>query len=217
MSASSGFPIRLRLANVLLDVIADHMKAKSVAFLDAGSCRRGNSYGFLRNFGHRPPILPAECDRKSSNSPRRLKCPAYVLTVSGCRDSDYYISRSTDRLNLPLKNAIVTVVVANRRENRRVGSQGNRRQRPALFQEAADEFCSHVLGIGCAAAIAAPENLVAIENTAAYLLGDSLQLRDRLLQSLDGFQVLFQSLFKHRGQIQIASPGIRNGSAIILR
>jgi hypothetical protein len=59
------------------------------------------------------------------------------------------------------KNLFVAVVVADRRQCRRIDRQSDRRQRIALFQISAEEFCRQVLAVGGRAAISAEEDLVA--------------------------------------------------------
>lgn len=198
---SVNFPCRLmrsafvliciRLANVLLDVIADHVCAEGMAFLDAWGCGGWDSQGFIGDLRHRSTVLSTECDSECTNFLRGIQCIAHVLAVSGGGDSDDDIAGGTECFNLPLEDAIVTIVVPDSRQYGRVGGQGNRWQCPALFEEATDKFGCHVLGIRRAAAIPAPQDFVAVEKAPAHLLSNSLQLRDRLLESLNGFQVLF--------------------------
>jgi len=55
---------------------------------------------------------------------------------------------------------VKTVVVTDTGEERAVGVEGDGRERTAIFEKAADEFGGEMLGLGCAASVAADEEFI---------------------------------------------------------
>lgn len=74
--------IWFRLADMLLDVIADHVCAEGVAFLNARGRGRRDPYRFRGDLGHCSAALAAKCDREGPDLLGSCQRVAYVLAIA---------------------------------------------------------------------------------------------------------------------------------------
>jgi hypothetical protein len=82
--------------------------------------------------------------------------------IAGRRDRQQDVAGLAEGLDLLAEDLVEAVVVADRRDDRGVGAQRDRRQRETLALEAADQFGSEVLGVAGGTAVAACQDLVAV-------------------------------------------------------
>ncbi len=86
----------------------------------------------------------------------------HVGRIAAGGESDKDIARLSERLNLSFKNIVKTVVIANGREDGRIGVERNARKRNAVAFKAADQFGNEMLGVSSRAAVTAGQHLAVI-------------------------------------------------------
>ena len=70
--------------------------------------------------------LAGQADRHNIVRPAVPDRPHDILRISRGRNPDQHISRTAERLDLPLKNAVESEIVGAGGEQRAIGSQGDR-------------------------------------------------------------------------------------------
>ena len=144
------------------------------------------------------PAFPAAAGQSHGRPTRDVARPrGRAARSASCRWSLMPIATSpgfAQRLELAREHAIEPVVIANRRQDARVGRQRDRRPRPAFLLVAADQFRREVLRIRRAAAI--PEH----QNRAALFQ----RRRDRLGNRDHRFHIRGHALVRRRGVLQRA-------------
>jgi len=85
----------------------------------------------------------------------------HIGTFAGSGNSEEYVSRNAEGVNLFCKDLFKAEVVADRCEYGTVRSQGKGRQGRAIDQKAVHEFPGKMLSVRSASAIAADEQLMA--------------------------------------------------------
>lgn len=100
------------------------------------------------------------------------------------------------RLDLPAENMLVSIIVADRRQDRGICCQRDRWQCAPFSKKTPNKFCGEMLGIGCAAPVSAPENFPAVQNCAAHFRRNPFKGHELELQVLNDLQMFCDSLFK---------------------
>ena len=156
------------------------MDRYQVHFLDARGARMryvDMHVGIGQQLGERATVLAGQRDNAHFALQRRFHRRQHIGRVAGGGNCKQDVAGLAERLDLFRKNIAVAVVVADGRDDRGVGGQGDRRQRETFALETANQLCREVLAVGCRAAIAASENLVAVGLGAEHQLDG---LRNRL-------------------------------------
>ena len=144
----------------LIDHLAPQMTDGDVCFLNARRAIRGDRDGEVAHRSEWIGRRPRQSDRATAEFPRPLRCFQYVLRSSAGADGDQNIARLRETCELAREHLFVTEIVADCRQSGRVGRQGDRGPRTALFFVTADKFGRNMLRISRAAAVTAKQNLL---------------------------------------------------------
>jgi len=118
-----------------------------VYFLDrAGCCTRRHEAIVGERFGL-AAIAPAKYDTRDAHCPALLKRPENVRGFSGRRDSKKHIVPRHFTSQLPGKDLIEPIVVADRGQDRAIDSERLGRQRSPISSQSTDKFGRQVLCI----------------------------------------------------------------------
>ena len=116
--------------------------------------------------------------------------------VAGGRDGEQDIAGMAEAADLLGENLVERVVVADGGQDRAVGGQGDGGQFLALGLEAADQFGGEVLRVAGRSAVAAGENLAAIDQAVEQGLDGG---GDRGRHQLDGVELGVGAVFEMLG------------------
>jgi hypothetical protein len=136
----------------LLHKIADDVPSQNVRLLDPRGLRGRHTQTNLDVGGQRLARAARETDRSGTLLTGGFHRPQDVTRPAAGADARHRVPIGNLGTHLAGEDLAEIVVVADRRENRRVGGQGRRRQRPPLAQETAHALGGHVLRIRGAAA-----------------------------------------------------------------
>ena len=135
----------------------------------------------------------------------RLDGRQHVARVAGRGNRQQDVAGLAERLHLLAEDLVETVIVADGRDDRRVGGQRDARQRKALALEAADEFRREVLCVAGRAAVAAGEDLVAVGKRIEHQFNG---LGNRLCEEVRRLQLEFGA-FLEMGEDALSIHGQR--------
>lgn len=143
------------------DHIADDVPDQDMHLLDAGGILRRNHDRHATGLFQFPAVPSQQADGGGSLDVRLLYCKQHVRAVARGGQADQYVARADQGLHLALEYAVETVIVTDAGQDRGIGGQRHRGDRPALAFEASDQFGRDVLRVRRTAAVAAPEKGVA--------------------------------------------------------
>src|SRR2546430_7065072 len=156
------------------------MSDRNVALLDSGSVYRRNNNCYIDTFCEHPTIFACESDGFKSLFPGCLNGGDDIGRITTGADTNGYVIRPTQALDLPRKNLFKSVVIANRSENGGICRQRYCRQGAAFSTESADELGSQMLCVRCATAVSKEQKL-ATGSQASRNQGRSLHDRMRII------------------------------------
>ena len=155
--------------------------------LDAGRARVRHAQMDVpgrQKFTDAAAALAGEGDHAHLALVRGLDGGDHVARVAGRRDPEQHVALGAERPHLLREYLLERVVVGDRREQRRVGGQGDRRQLRPLPLEAADQLRGKVLRVGRRPAVAVREDLAVGEQALGEDGGGARDLRRERLAGL---------------------------------
>ena len=123
------------------------MDDSDVAFLDPGSFAGGNHQGEVDQPGNGPAVPPQKPHRMAASRPCQFQGGADIPGGPAGGTPDDHIAGYGQRLNLPGKDGIKSVVVPNGGQNGTVGGERNSGKTAPLHLEPADDLGRQVLRI----------------------------------------------------------------------
>lgn len=166
-----GFEFGYRFKKIMVHQPAQHVPDGGMNFLHERRAALRHDQRILTMCGHGAAASSAQPHSDQSHLPRHAQGLAHVVTVARSGDADQHVARTAQSLYLFAENLPERVVIADRRQGRRVRGQGNGRQWRALHQEAVDQFRREMLGISRAAPVAAEKNLAAVHQAPGHDFG----------------------------------------------
>src|SRR5678810_223827 len=129
---------------------------------------------------HLAAVTTCEADGKHSFLTCGSERCKNIRGISTRGDSDRYVARVAQRLNLSRKHQVVAVIVSESRESGRICRERNGGKRDSIRDEASDKFCGDMLSVCGAASIAEQENLAPVAKSRGHFLcGLSNEVRVR--------------------------------------
>ena len=165
--ASSCVPLRFHRSEDAcgqLHPVAQHMAAEHVSFLDARGFSRRNAHPDIGAAAQPTPVLSGDRHGEGSHFVRPLQGDLYIAAVPGRRDADEHISRSAERFDLSREDFVKSKVVCDPNHGGGIRAESERREAGTITAKASDQLRRQVLRVGGTASVAAPEDLVSIED-----------------------------------------------------
>src|SRR5438477_8009673 len=125
-----------------------------VRLLDAMDAERRHDEGVLGQARQPPAVLARERDGQQPELARDLEAVHEIRRLAAGAERQRHVITAAEQTKLVAEDLGEVAVVRDRREQRGVGGQRERRQRAPLFEDRVAELHRHVLGVGGAAAVA---------------------------------------------------------------
>jgi hypothetical protein len=144
-----------------LDHRAYDMAGDLMCLLHLRRHARGHAQAVVAQREHLPASGAGEAHRRHALRPRRAQRGQDVGRAAGGREGEEHVAGRAQCLHLAGKDAVVAIIVADRRQHGAVGGERNRRQAGAVVVETGDQLARPVLRIRGAAPVAAEQELAA--------------------------------------------------------
>ena len=132
-----------------------------VRLLDAGRLGRRGLDAHVGGAPQRAAVRAGEADRRQAAPAGRLEAGEHVRRAAARGDPDRDVARGAERLHLAREDAVVAVVVGDRRDGGGVVGERQGRERAPLGEESPHELGGDVRRVGRAASVAEGEHLPA--------------------------------------------------------
>lgn len=153
------------------------MRHDLVHFLNDRGVTIGPDHGMVGDFGNPAAAVAGECDGHRAPLVRSLQGEHDIARGATGRQADYDIARVGERFDLTRENVVVPVVVANASQRRRVDRE-RLAMKPRPFPEKSPrKLGSHMLRLGGAPAVAAPQHFLSGSQRRHDRIGDGFDLR----------------------------------------
>ncbi len=179
-----------------------------VALLDVHCDLGRDDHVVVAQGKHLAAAVAAVPDRRDAHLPRLLQTLQDIFRVARCADGHKHIALLSQRLDLPLEDVVVAVVIADRRDDGRIRRQRDRSQRRPVHREPRDELRRQVLRVCSRAAVARDHQLAPVQHRLRRLLPglddglDQVVVGEDLLKGRDAVIQLLADEILHGGSYE---------------
>src|SRR5271157_119159 len=185
-----------------LHPLTQNVSQKNVALLDARGIAGAYAQAHVGETRHPATALPGHGHGEGAEVARSLQGGANVAALSRGRNADHDVSRSAQRLQLAVEHFAEATVVGDGGQNGSIGGESDGWQRPAIVPETSHKFGGQMLCVRGAAAVAAPQNLVALQQTVGHANGGALQGILLRVKLTDNGEMFGDGVGEDAGQVQ---------------
>src|SRR5262245_544010 len=161
MNVSFEKPCASQRTQFIFNQLANNMARRDVDFLNARRLVARNDERQINKRRHFAAARPEQADCLDLHRARLFDGLDHVRRNAAGRDGEGYVALATEGLNLAGEDEVERAVIADRREQRRVGGQGQGRERLAFAPHFESQFGGDVLRVGGRAPVAEDQQLTA--------------------------------------------------------